>query len=420
MYDEYWRRPDRFGSHSFEDADPLLQGIRKLEPEKKILDIGCGMGYLVDSLASHGHDAHGLDVSSVAIEHCQQNCKGSYKRGSLLSIPYPDKSFDTVISTDCLEHIAEQDISKAISEISRVTKRQAYMRIATRIDRDKKWHLVVKKRRWWENRFLSAGFRKHPVNQEITTFEELNNERIDFIAALQKIPDKALSEYPLFIANQNREVRADMLRESNRRSDAHIARYQLARSLCQSKGRVIDIGCGLGYGSAILAQYRANLDVCGIDHDLGAINYANSNYSSDRLKFIRLDAHNVCTKVRSSSVDLVVLFETLHQLENPEKIIISIKKTLKQGGLFLCSVPNLWLDESGQDPNPRHLRAFSFESLENLIDPHLEIVERYSQIAGNGNRFPDMPRTLRKISKHTDHIDEPAEWCLLLARKGKP
>ena len=103
------------------------------------------MGYLVDSLASNGHDAHGLDVSSVAVEHCQQNCKGSYKQGSILSIPYPDESFDTVISTDCLEHIAEHDIPKAISEISRVTKRQAYMRIATRIDRDKKWHLVVKK-----------------------------------------------------------------------------------------------------------------------------------------------------------------------------------------------------------------------------------------------------------------------------------
>ena len=77
--------------------------------------------------------------------------------GSVLRLPFEDQSFDTVVSTDCLEHLAEDDLPLAIREIARVARRQVYLRIATRPDRDKKWHLTVKPRKWWEDLLLGHG-----------------------------------------------------------------------------------------------------------------------------------------------------------------------------------------------------------------------------------------------------------------------
>ena len=75
-----------------------------------------------------------------------------------------------------MEHIAEEDVENAISEIIRVTRRQVSLRIATRIDRDKRWHLTIKTRKWWEDKFLAHGVRLHPLSQEFVNFEQRENE----------------------------------------------------------------------------------------------------------------------------------------------------------------------------------------------------------------------------------------------------
>lgn len=417
LYDSYWQRPDRHGSHSFQDAAPLVREILSLEPRGAILDIGCGMGRLVNSLASSGHDAHGVDISEVALEYCQSHCRGSFQQGSVLDLPYADNCFDTVVSTDCLEHLAEEDVPKVAAEISRVTRRQAYLRVATRPDRDRKWHLSIHPRRWWEKQFLATDFRKHPTCQEITPFETLELERREFTSVLQKIPTESLPSFPPDWLEKKRDLHADMLRESNRRSDAHIARYQLARSLCPLQARVLDAACGLGYGSAILAEGRPQVEVLGVDIDPEAIGYATHNYAGHALSFQTADVERLCPDLPNGTFDFIASFETLEHVRHPEKVIEAASNLLHPGGLFLCSVPNQWVDETGSDPNPWHLQVFDYDKLSSLVEPWLETVSLFAQIAGNGNRFPEHPRTLRKIPEGRNPMQEPAEWCLLLARK---
>ena len=62
MYDEYWSRPDRWQSHSFIDAKPIVDQILKLGGGR-MLDVGCGMCLLVLTLRERGIDARGLDVA---------------------------------------------------------------------------------------------------------------------------------------------------------------------------------------------------------------------------------------------------------------------------------------------------------------------------------------------------------------------
>ena len=165
-YDEYWSRPDRWQCHSFTSAEPLVQQIETLCGRGSVLDAGCGMGLLVRKLVACGIDAHGVDTAARPIEQGNRDLPGHYHLGSITSLPFPDDSFDTVISTDCLEHLTEADAPVALRELHRVCRRFAFISLATRIDRDGRWHLCIHDRAWWENQFYAAGFRKHPLNQE--------------------------------------------------------------------------------------------------------------------------------------------------------------------------------------------------------------------------------------------------------------
>ncbi len=191
MYDEYWSRPDRWQSHSFTDADPIVDQILKLGGGR-MLDVGCGMCLLVLRLRERGIDARGLDIAKRTIEEGNRQAPGCFELGSILDIPYPEDSFDTVVCTDVLEHLAEQDVPKALSELNRVTRRSVFATIATRPDRDNKWHLTVKDRKWWEDRIFEAGFCKHPATRQIVGDEASEQDELQITVAGQKIPRAVL------------------------------------------------------------------------------------------------------------------------------------------------------------------------------------------------------------------------------------
>jgi len=422
-YDEYWSRADRLGSDSFQDVQILLDEIKILNLESEILDIGCGMGTLVDRLTKNGFVVVGLDPSKVAVDFCNTYCEGIYQIGSVLNLPFENERFDTTISTDCLEHIAEEDVENAISEIIRVTRRQVYLRIATRIDRDKRWHLTIKTRKWWEDKFLAHGVRLHPLSQEFVNFEQRENESKFVTLIFEKIPYESQNLFSKSWMKQRRKLHADMLRESNRRSDAHIARYQLARELSPQNGLLLDAACGMGYGSKILGCGRPNLEVIGIDSSKDAVSYSTHNYShvSDNIRFKNLSVYNIEPEFNSNAVDFVCSFETIEHLEEPQKFIKSVFNILKNQGIFICSVPNMWIDDSGKDPNPYHYDTYNFSKISSMLREYFEISKLYVQIAGNGIKHPEMPRTLKEIKdKDCDYLNNIAsEWCIVVAKKNK-
>ena len=97
-----------------------------------------------------------------------------------------------MICTDVLEHLAERDVPKAISELHRVTRRSVFATIATRPDRDNTWHLTVKDRAWWEDRLFEAGFRKHPAMRQIVGDKTIEQDELQITVAHQKIPPAVL------------------------------------------------------------------------------------------------------------------------------------------------------------------------------------------------------------------------------------
>ena len=110
------------------------------------LDVGSGEGVLVAALLRRGVDAQGVDVSKVVVARCNKRIPGRFTHGSILSLPFEDDSFHTVVSTYCMEHLAPEDVSKALREIHRVTGLYAFLKIATSQDGDDHGHLTIEGR----------------------------------------------------------------------------------------------------------------------------------------------------------------------------------------------------------------------------------------------------------------------------------
>jgi SAM-dependent methyltransferase len=94
---------------------------------KHVLEIGLGYGTLGQYLASRGCQYHGLDVASAPVAMMQHRLRlmsqdpgDRIRRGSALSIPYADASFDYVYSIGCLHHTG--DLPKAVVEVFRVLR----------------------------------------------------------------------------------------------------------------------------------------------------------------------------------------------------------------------------------------------------------------------------------------------------------
>lgn len=175
-YNDFWSRSDREGSDSYESIEDLVDQILSTVGYGRILDVGCGEGRLVRALVEKGVDAYGIDVSSVAVDRANQFCPERFQCQSVLSLPFSDGYFDTVVSTDCLEHIHPDDVPAAIRELRRVCSSYAYFTIATTIDRDGHWHLTVKPREWWEERFFEAGFIRHPDYYRLNSLEQIESD----------------------------------------------------------------------------------------------------------------------------------------------------------------------------------------------------------------------------------------------------
>lgn len=92
-------------------------------PNATVLDAGCGTGGTMSALAPHDSRCRviGIDLNAAAIAFATRRGAGAVARASVEELPFPDETFDLVISTDVL-YIEGVDDAKAMKEISRVLK----------------------------------------------------------------------------------------------------------------------------------------------------------------------------------------------------------------------------------------------------------------------------------------------------------
>ncbi len=115
-----------------------------LKAGDSILDVGCGKGFLLYEFTQviPGVKVAGIDVSAYAIEHAKEGVRPFLKVGSAVSLPWPDKTFDFVVSITTLHNLYNYELSQAVREIERVGKQKKHIIIETYRNEQEKANLL--------------------------------------------------------------------------------------------------------------------------------------------------------------------------------------------------------------------------------------------------------------------------------------
>lgn len=145
----------------------------------------------------------------------------------------------------------------------------------------------------------------------------------------------------------------------------HLYRYRFA---CQyvAGGVVLDIAVGTGYGAALLSGAGASR-VLGVDRDPAACRIARDRGRGGTAILLG-DAVRI--PLADGAIDLLVSFETLEHVPEPERFLGEAHRVLKGGGRLVLSTPNrpVYNDDSAE-PNPFHTREFDRSELLDLLGP---------------------------------------------------
>lgn len=132
-----------------------VQAIQNLYAKKEystVLDVGCATGIVVNKFLEAGYDAYGCDISTWAIENTETD-KDRVKVADVRNLEqYEDNSFDLVICSETLEHIPEEYLQKALSELYRVSRKFVCFSVPLGYKPADlhETHFTVHRREWWD------------------------------------------------------------------------------------------------------------------------------------------------------------------------------------------------------------------------------------------------------------------------------
>jgi ubiquinone/menaquinone biosynthesis C-methylase UbiE len=139
-----------------------------LKPGARILDVGCGKGFLLYEFTQvvPGAQVAGIDISRYAIENAKPEVQSSLQVADAAALPFEDRSFDFVVSINTLHNLYNYELHAALKEIERVGRGAKHIIIeAYRNEREKVnllfWQLTCRAfhtPREWEWWFEQTGY----------------------------------------------------------------------------------------------------------------------------------------------------------------------------------------------------------------------------------------------------------------------
>ena len=172
---DYWDGDRRINYGGYNYMEGRWEKVAKvmiehygLKPGDKILDIGCGKGFLLYDFTKllPGIEICGIDVSSYAIENSKEEIKDKLILGNATSLPFEDNYFDFVFSLNTFHNLECFDLFPALKEMERVGKSNKYICVESYRNEVEKANLLYwqvtceafntpKEWDWW---FAQAGY----------------------------------------------------------------------------------------------------------------------------------------------------------------------------------------------------------------------------------------------------------------------
>ena len=190
----------------------------------------------------------------------------------------------------------------------------------------------------------------------------------------------------------------------------HEERYRFAAAATDGR-TVLDLACGIGYGSAMLRDSGASA-VVGADLSIDAVQQAMMVHRRAGISF--LDTSALALPFADKTFDVMVSLETIEHVENDGAYVREARRVLRDGGVLICSTPNRNVLNPGRRLSDRpfnqyHVREYTVPELEPLLRPHFRSIEwfgqsaygrRYLSLLGTiGRRLPMVAVRLHQVRK---------------------
>jgi SAM-dependent methyltransferase len=156
----------------------------------------------------------------------------------------------------------------------------------------------------------------------------------------------------------------------------HLLRYWWASQLASGR-RVLDAGCGVGYGTAMLAAAGAT-ETVGVDLSSDAVNAASAGVR-ETVTFLVGDVHEL--PFDDDRFDLIVCFEVIEHVDRQDEVIAELDRVLAPSGVLVISSPNRDVYPPG---NPHHVHEYVPEELRAALGrrfPHVELRRQHEWMA---------------------------------------
>lgn len=155
----------------------------------------------------------------------------------------------------------------------------------------------------------------------------------------------------------------------------HIASYQFARTYCAGR-KVLDLGCGSGYGAASLADIAES--VTAVDVSAEAVAFASERYTAANLNFLKIDAERPLP-FPDRQFDVVLSFQVIEHVIDEAAYLREARRVLKAGGVMIIVTPNrvVRLLPFQKPWNRWHVREHAMASLQRVVAPWLDIREAH-------------------------------------------
>ncbi len=171
--------------------------------------------------------------------------------------------------------------------------------------------------------------------------------------------------------------------------DAHYAeheqRYAFAADQMTSGRNVLDAGCGVGYGAALLADRGAS-QVAAVDISDAALSIARERFGRPAITWLAEDCHELRLAGARGPFDLVVNLENLEHLADPARFLSRVSEVLMPGGVLVTSVPNRvgvnrlrGKPADARSDNPFHFREYTLLEFRALLAAHFDEVALHAQ-----------------------------------------